>query len=73
MAKSRAEIFTDTDGEHRFRIVSGNNQIVATSEGYSRRRDAIRGLFALARIVLSITRFRRDRTVVAVDHTEVPG
>jgi uncharacterized protein YegP (UPF0339 family) len=72
MSTARAETFTDRDGGHRWRIVAGNGEIVATSEAYTRPQDAVRGLHDLARIVLSLTRL--DATgvhVEAVEHT--PG
>ena len=37
---NRAQLFTDSEGKWRFRILAGNNEIVAESEGYSRRQDA---------------------------------
>lgn len=45
------EIFRDQDGQWRFRVLGNNREIVATSEGYSREADAVRGLKTLRRIL----------------------
>lgn len=37
------EIYERKDGERAFRQRSANNQIISTSQGYTRRSDAIRG------------------------------
>lgn len=38
----RVEVFTDEAGEHRWRRVAGNNEIVADSgEGYSSKAAAV--------------------------------
>ena len=42
-----AEIFEDVAGEFRFRIKGLNGEIVASSEGYTRKADAARGLHTL--------------------------
>jgi len=34
-------IFKDVMGEYRWRLVAGNNQIVAASEGYTTKQSAI--------------------------------
>lgn len=34
-------VFKDVIGEHRWRLVAGNNQIVAASEGYTTKQSAI--------------------------------
>jgi len=38
---SKFEVFLDTAGEHRWRLKANNGEIVATSEGYTRRSSAI--------------------------------
>lgn len=39
---TRFQIFRDEVGEYRWRLVSGNNEIVAVSEGYTSKQSAIR-------------------------------
>lgn len=46
-----AEYFRDVAGEWRFRIVAGNGEVVASSEGYTSQADARRGLGDLCRAV----------------------
>lgn len=41
---ARFQTFTDAGGERRYRILGGNGEIMATSEGYTRDQDAERGL-----------------------------
>ena len=45
------EIFNDNAGEWRFRVKGKNGEIVATSEGYTRERDAHRGAETLIAII----------------------
>ena len=40
----RVEIFEDVQGQHRYRIRGDNGEIMATSEGYSSKSNAQRGL-----------------------------
>ena len=49
---SKIEIFRDKAGQHRWRLRSSNNRIVAASEGYTRRRDAVRGAYAMLKAAL---------------------
>lgn len=44
MGKSRFEIYKDTRNEWRFRMIAGNGEIVATSEGYSTKAAAVNGI-----------------------------
>jgi uncharacterized protein len=37
----RFEIYEDQVGEYRWRLVAGNNEVVAASEGYSSKQGAI--------------------------------
>lgn len=46
------EIFQDEAGEWRFRIKGRNGEIMATSEGYAREADALRGYSDLSRFIL---------------------
>ncbi len=50
----RVEVFKDVSGLWRFRIVSNNNQIVAHSEGYTRKHNAINGIKTIERIIMGI-------------------
>jgi hypothetical protein len=45
------EYYKDSAGGFRFRVKGGNGEIVATSESYTRKRDAKRGYKALVDIV----------------------
>lgn len=40
---ARFEVFEDAAGEYRWRLVAGNGETVAQSEGYTREQDAGRG------------------------------
>lgn len=40
------EVFEDVAGEFRWRAMAGNDEIVATSESYTRKEDAERALLA---------------------------
>lgn len=40
----RFEIYEDDAGEHRWRLVAGNGEIVATGEGHTRWEDAERAI-----------------------------
>jgi len=43
--KGKIEFYTDTAGQHRWRIVASNGKTLADSgQGYSRRIDCERGL-----------------------------
>jgi len=43
------EIFRDRLRQWRFRMVAGNGQIIAQSEGYTRRAGALKGISVLRR------------------------
>ena len=45
------EIFKDGAGEWRFRVKGANGEIVASSEGYTRKADALRGIDTLRRLL----------------------
>lgn len=47
------EIFEDEIGEWRFRLKARNGRIIAVSEGYKRRRNAINGIESIKRNVSS--------------------
>lgn len=40
---ARFEVFEDSAGEYRWRLVATNGEVVAQSEGYTRKHDAERG------------------------------
>ncbi|MFW5885316.1 MAG: YegP family protein [Patescibacteria group bacterium] len=54
---SKFEIFRDRAGEYRWRLIAGNGQIVAASEGYTtkysarRSADNVKALASIAIIV----------------------
>jgi uncharacterized protein len=50
------EFFEDEQGEHRFRIKGRNGEVLATSEGYTRKQDAVRGFWDLARAAADASR-----------------
>lgn len=39
--KMKFEVFQGKNGQFYFRIVSGNNKIVAVSEGYTQKKSAL--------------------------------
>lgn len=53
-ASDIAQVYVDTAGEFRFRVLARNGEIIADSEGYRHKQDAIdvlEGHFAGASIV----------------------
>lgn len=48
------EIFQDAEGGWRFRVKGNNGEIVAASESYTRRSDAVRGSNALRNIITNL-------------------
>ena len=43
-AKPNTEVYRADDGQWHWRLQDANGRIVAVGEGYTRRRDAVRGL-----------------------------
>ena len=43
----RVEIFKDRKKEWRFNIIAANRKIVAVSEGYTKKHNAIKGIKAV--------------------------
>jgi uncharacterized protein YegP (UPF0339 family) len=42
---AKIEVYCDRSGEHRWRLVHDNGNVIADgSEGYSRRRDTVRAV-----------------------------
>ena len=42
------EIYKDAKREFRFRLRANNHKIIAVSEGYTRKANAINGIYAVA-------------------------
>ena len=38
------EVYKDGKGEYRFRLKAGNGEVVATSEGYSKKASCLKGI-----------------------------
>ena len=51
MATARYDVFKDKSGEWRWRVKAANGEILAQSEAYTRKEDAIRGIEALQNAV----------------------
>ena len=43
------ELYTDKSGEYRFRLKSGNGEVIAISEGYSSKASALNGIDSVRR------------------------
>ncbi|MCS3442272.1 MULTISPECIES: YegP family protein [Microbacterium] len=43
------ELYTDKSGEYRFRLKSGNGEVIAISEGYSSKAAALNGIESVRR------------------------
>jgi uncharacterized protein YegP (UPF0339 family) len=54
------EIFPDSAGEYRYRLVADNHEIVCISEGYRDIYDAERGAVDLVRTVLDARKIVMD-------------
>jgi len=48
---ARIEIFKDALGQWRFRVRAKNRQIIAQSEGYTRKHSCKQGVLALRKIM----------------------
>jgi len=48
-AGSKFEIFKDTKGEYRYRLVAGNEEIIAASQGYDAKVSCIDGIESVKR------------------------
>lgn len=48
------EVYPDEAGEYRWRLVAGNGEIVASSEGYVSQDNAVRGIRTLLEITGSV-------------------
>lgn len=61
---ARFQIFRDAQGEYRWRLRAGNNQVIATSgEGYKARSDCEHGIELV----------KRDGSAAAVELVEEPA
>lgn len=56
------EIFTDKSGDFRFRLKSGNGQIVLSSQGYSSRASAVKGIESVQKNAGTAERFEKTET-----------
>jgi uncharacterized protein YegP (UPF0339 family) len=41
---AKFEIFKDKKGDHRFRLISSNGQVIATSQGYKHKASCRKGI-----------------------------
>lgn len=46
---SQVEFYEDDAGEHRWRVLAPNGEIVCTGEGHTRERDAVRAFIGARR------------------------
>ncbi len=44
---SKFEVYEDKAGEYRFRLKAPNGEIIAVSEGYTRKENALKGVEAV--------------------------
>ena len=44
MATGIFEVYTDKDGEYRFKLKAPNGEIIAVSEGYSSKKSCMNGI-----------------------------
>ena len=56
------EIFKDKKGETRFRLKSGNGQIILASEGYKRKSSCLNGIESVRKNSQIDERFERKET-----------
>ena len=56
------EVFKDKRGETRFRLKSGNGQIILASEGYKRKASCMNGIDSVRKNSQSDDRFERKDT-----------
>ncbi|WP_460797008.1 YegP family protein [Microbacterium sp. GXF0217] len=54
------ELYQDKGGDYRFRLKSGNGEVIATGQGYSSKSGALNGID-------SVRRNAADAEVVEVD------
>jgi uncharacterized protein YegP (UPF0339 family) len=52
---AKFEIFTDHQGQYRFRLKAGNGEVVATGEPYTTKAAAIKGAEAVQRAAAEAT------------------
>jgi len=51
---SKFEVYQDVSKEWRFRLIAGNGEIVAVSEGYKTKQGARKGTQAVTNAVIEI-------------------
>lgn len=49
------KVFQGSDGQFYFNVYGSNGEVLATSEGYTRKHDAVRGFKALRMAVIQDT------------------
>ena len=50
---SKFKVFKDKKGEWRFNLIAKNGEVIASSEGYSSKAGAIKGVKAVKRAAFS--------------------
>lgn len=45
------EVYTDSQGQYRFRLKAGNGEVIATGEAYPSKDGALKGIEAVRRAV----------------------
>ncbi|UNK70230.1 YegP family protein [Microbacterium sp. H1-D42] len=43
------ELYTDKDGDWRFRLKAGNGEVIATGQGYASKSSALNGIDSVRR------------------------
>ncbi|MEO0918615.1 MAG: YegP family protein [Pseudomonadota bacterium] len=56
------EVYKDKKGETRFRLKSGNGQIILASEGYKRKASCMNGIESVRKNAKEDDRFERKET-----------
>ena len=72
MAKSY-KVFQGSDGQFYFNVYGSNGEVLATSEGYTRKHDAVRGFKALRMAVFQDTEITEENSHRSPKPTKVQG
>jgi uncharacterized protein len=56
------ELFKDKAGEHRFRLLAGNGEIILASEGYKAKASMLNGVESVKKNAKLDARFERKQT-----------
>jgi len=62
------ELYKDRKGDFRFRLKTGNGQIILASEGYKRRMSAMNGIASVQKNAPFSDRFERKETKAGKYH-----